>query len=480
MINGTKSIIILSIVSILIIGALSSVTLAQNESIICSDSDNSQDYSNIISAGTYDSESGGGIDIYVQGQINFRYVGDTLDRIEVDKCEDIWSNTPMLQGCDSTNSILCGVRENYCWSGGGGDLIFTCPGGCKNGACLPYETSCSDGVDNDDDNLIDCNDPDCIDDPACVVEEEEYEEEYEICDDGIDNDGNTFIDCDDPKCKNYGGCIGAPSKVDYPPEICNDGIDNDGDEKIDCEDLDCSNAENCITAPPLEPVEATPQIPIPGQEICNDKIDNDNDGYVDCYDNDCKGALSFCGRNPQVKQTICYWGFDTDGDGLIDCEDPDCSKAQICIEGEIEDIFEIPQEIVIPPGKPISYVCGNGILEPGEQCDDGNRVNGDGCSSSCQKEIATPPKPVKGPPQVPIPQPDPTPLICDPTAQAIVTAVGGCSEVDPNVYQNIYNACCRIVTKETLLSQLNDALADGVVDKNEKLGLLYALNVYLS
>ncbi|MDC0666736.1 DUF4215 domain-containing protein [Nannocystis radixulma] len=27
--------------------------------------------------------------------------------------------------------------------------------------------------------------------------------------------------------------------------------------------------------------------------------------------------------------------------------------------------------------------CGNGVLEPGEACDDGNLVDGDGCSSSC-------------------------------------------------------------------------------------------------
>jgi cysteine-rich repeat protein len=30
--------------------------------------------------------------------------------------------------------------------------------------------------------------------------------------------------------------------------------------------------------------------------------------------------------------------------------------------------------------------CGNGIVEPGEQCDDGNRVDGDCCSSTCQLE----------------------------------------------------------------------------------------------
>ncbi len=27
--------------------------------------------------------------------------------------------------------------------------------------------------------------------------------------------------------------------------------------------------------------------------------------------------------------------------------------------------------------------CGNGVLDPGEQCDDGNRVNGDGCDANC-------------------------------------------------------------------------------------------------
>ncbi len=31
-------------------------------------------------------------------------------------------------------------------------------------------------------------------------------------------------------------------------------------------------------------------------------------------------------------------------------------------------------------------ICGNRIVETGEQCDDGNTVNGDGCSSSCQRE----------------------------------------------------------------------------------------------
>jgi len=34
--------------------------------------------------------------------------------------------------------------------------------------------------------------------------------------------------------------------------------------------------------------------------------------------------------------------------------------------------------------------CGDGVLSPGEQCDDGNNVNGDGCSSTCQCEVGLP------------------------------------------------------------------------------------------
>ena len=34
--------------------------------------------------------------------------------------------------------------------------------------------------------------------------------------------------------------------------------------------------------------------------------------------------------------------------------------------------------------------CGNGVLDPGEQCDDGNSINGDGCSSRCTIEPCDP------------------------------------------------------------------------------------------
>ena len=40
-----------------------------------------------------------------------------------------------------------------------------------------------------------------------------------------------------------------------------------------------------------------------------------------------------------------------------------------------------------PENAPLSF-CGDGVLDPGEQCDDGNGVSGDGCSATCQREGA--------------------------------------------------------------------------------------------
>jgi hypothetical protein len=113
---------------------------------------------------------------------------------------------------------------------------------------------CDDGIDNDGDTKVDCDDSNCGGDPACV--------EAEDCDDGIDNDGDGDVDCDDSDC------VGDPACPE--PEICDDRIDNDGDTKVDCADPDCAGNAAC-------------------KEVCNDGKDNDGDTLVDCDDADCEG-----------------------------------------------------------------------------------------------------------------------------------------------------------------------------------------------
>jgi hypothetical protein len=56
---------------------------------------------------------------------------------------------------------------------------------------LVFEFECGDELDDDNDGLIDCADPDCLATPDCSAE---------TCDDRIDNEGDGLVDCLDPDC----------------------------------------------------------------------------------------------------------------------------------------------------------------------------------------------------------------------------------------------------------------------------------------
>jgi cysteine-rich repeat protein len=80
-------------------------------------------------------------------------------------------------------------------------------------------------------------------------------------------------------------------------------------------------------------------------------------------DNCANGVLQTCapgtpGIEGPAGSPSCTNGIDDDCDGLTDASDPGCQN-----------------------------VCGNGVLDPGEQCDDGNTISGDGCSATCQSEL---------------------------------------------------------------------------------------------
>ncbi len=63
----------------------------------------------------------------------------------------------------------------------------------------------------------------------------------EICDNGIDDDADGDIDCND------GDCVGDQNCGGDPETECFDGLDNDGDSLTDCEDDDCWGETEQIT-----------------------------------------------------------------------------------------------------------------------------------------------------------------------------------------------------------------------------------------
>src|SRR5215217_6221997 len=114
------------------------------------------------------------------------------------------------------------------------------------------ETVCDDGIDDDNDGLVDSDDPHC---QGQVVTVET------VCDDGIDDDNDGLVDSDDPDCQ---------GQVVTVETVCDDGIDDDNDGLVDSDDPDCQG--QVVTV----------------ETVCDDGIDDDNDGLVDSDDPDCQ------------------------------------------------------------------------------------------------------------------------------------------------------------------------------------------------
>lgn len=139
-----------------------------------------------------------------------RYVSDTPDELcrgDVDEDED-----GLVDCADpDCDGRACGPRGELCGSG-----ACACP--------FANETHCGDGHDDDCDGLRDCDDPDCAGATWCMAEAN--------CGDGLDDDRDGQADCGDPGCDGVGFCERRETQ-------CGDGEDNDGDGAADCEDGDC-------------------------------------------------------------------------------------------------------------------------------------------------------------------------------------------------------------------------------------------------
>jgi hypothetical protein len=216
-----------------------------------------------------------------------------------------------------------------------------CDGNIDEGCEISHETICNDGIDNDGDLAIDCEDTDCYEDTAC-----------QLCGDGIcgpdedhincpadcpaidaDGDGYTSdVDCNDANPNIHPGAI----------EVCN-GIDDNCNNQID--EGDPGGGAGCSTGLPgicasgvrhcqngaLQCVQNSQPVP----ELCNG-LDDDCDGQVDENNPGGGGACSTgqqgvcaagtlqctsgalnCVQNVQPTAEVCN-GLDDDCDGTVD------------------------------------------------------------------------------------------------------------------------------------------------------------------
>jgi hypothetical protein len=235
----------------------------------------------------------------VTGVMNYFFKYFLMPRSEADLVEG------QPTDCATTTEEICddGVDNN------GNGFVDCDDWDCVNDpACV--ETECGDGVDNDGDGDTDCDDSDCLGTVECPAQTENNDVD---CDDGMDNDGDNLVDCEDPSCH------GHPDVTICQETNCSDGLDNDLDGHTDCDDYDCLAAGLCDSDPNVEA----------GAADCSDGADNDGDGYTDCGDNSCRYSVAAC---QETTLAACTDNIDNDENGYMDCLDFSCQYAGFCGE----------------------------------------------------------------------------------------------------------------------------------------------------
>lgn len=226
---------------------------------------------------------------------------------------------------------------------------------------------CSDGEDNDGDELIDCADGDCAFDPACTEEPEE------ICDSGVDEDGDGLIDCDDPDCASDPTCLPIEGCDVSGPVVCESDLSSTTRNRTNTFESYCGEGQAlwdggeeiwAYTAENDGPVTVAAFAPW-DLDMTVLALELGPDGTAECDPDRCvaqawgppgqdevatfdaeAGSTYLIvidgfdgGEGPYqlfvtcgAVETDCGDGLDDDADGLTDCEDEDCRFDPLCTD----------------------------------------------------------------------------------------------------------------------------------------------------
>jgi cysteine-rich repeat protein len=261
------------------------------------------------------------------------------------------------EGCDDGNMIPGDGCNAVCLI----ELLQGCTTSpsCASGLCDPMVNQCVCDMNSDCPSGQTCNT--VLNPNACVPSG---------CGNGVLDPGEG---CDDNNLNNGDGCNAQCLKeLDQSctmGNVCASGFCDA--MKCACDaDVDCPGFQICNT-------QANPNICVnPGcgnsvvevGEGCDDGNTTSNDGC----NNVCLLELGEgCTNSPSCASGLC----DPNDATCVCDENADCpANASLC------NLAADPN-VCVAPG------CANGLVEPGEGCDDGNMANNDGCNSACLLEL---------------------------------------------------------------------------------------------
>ncbi|HWB76010.1 MAG TPA: DUF4215 domain-containing protein [Nannocystaceae bacterium] len=229
-----------------------------------------------------------------------------------------------------------------------------------------------------------------------------------VCGDGITNSSHNE-DCDDAGAS-------ATCDTDCTAPVCGDGLQNLAALET-CDDGDMDDGDGCSSACLIEGDFGGLCRIVDGRQWCFDNdncgqacddvctslglvIEPDDDAWLAAQDTlgECQAISDAFGlAAPAQLDALTYGCLEDAGDddtvgggltGALTCStDPTCPGSHRTQMDDLGGICNLPgaRRSVCPCEGPF---CGNGLIEPGEDCDDGNQVNNDGCTTSC---LTTPP-----------------------------------------------------------------------------------------
>ena len=325
--------------------------------------------------------------------------GDGVQRTDVtDPANPAWEGCDDGNDGDENDECLAGCRPASCGDGvlrkdagsseqcdpgitdsGHPDFQLGCAADCSyfcgDGTRNPGE-GCDDGNDDDDDECSSECVPLLCGDGLRAGEEECDLGHPPLDPDGTNSDhGVCTLSCRTARC--------GDSLVHVGVEACDPALADPGDPlfRVGCDPTGC--AYYCGD----------------GDEDAGEECDDANNTAGDGCDGGCRDE--FCGDGVVNNvDEACDDGADGDdsdeclescevatcGDGFVrrDILDPEREGFEVC-DPAIVDLDD--SDRVVMCSSDCLHFCGDGVVDPGEECDDLNNEDGDGCSGVCVEEF---------------------------------------------------------------------------------------------